>query len=145
MKARQVMKRSAQPTTQARLRKTSSSICASSETWNHPAGLDPLPPVLDTSVLSNEHKGAAPSAAEAAVAQWLDEELTADEVDAMVKWLREASRTALLGKSVEKGRSHRPSLWVQGGVLPAPVRRGTLIFGWSGASAASSRGGIPPE
>ena len=53
--------------------------------------------------LTSEHKE-TPTEAERAVAQWIDDNLSAEEVDAMVRWLREASRTALLGRSVEKAR-----------------------------------------
>ena len=34
----------------------------------------------------------------------MDELLSADDVDLMVRWLKEASRTAVLGKATEKGR-----------------------------------------
>ena len=54
--------------------------------------------------LNNEFKEALPSRAEAAVAQYLDAELSADEVDAIVKWLKLASGTSLLGRTVERGR-----------------------------------------
>ena len=54
--------------------------------------------------LSSEFKEALPSRAEAAVVQFLDAELSTDEVDAMVKWLKLASGTSLLGKTVERGR-----------------------------------------
>ena len=36
--------------------------------------------------------------------EWLDGALSAEDVDAMVKWLKEASKTAALGRSVEKAR-----------------------------------------
>ena len=39
-----------------------------------------------------------------AVAQHLDAELSADGVDAIVKWLKLASGTSLLGRTVERGR-----------------------------------------
>ena len=54
--------------------------------------------------LSTEFKEAHPSRAEAAVAQHLDAELSADGVDAIVKWLKLASGTSLLGRTVERGR-----------------------------------------
>ena len=38
------------------------------------------------------------------IAQWLDDVLVAEEIDVMVRWLRDASRTAALGRAVEKAR-----------------------------------------
>jgi len=38
------------------------------------------------------------------IAQWLDDVLLAEELDIMVRWLRDASRTAALGRAVERGR-----------------------------------------
>jgi len=37
-------------------------------------------------------------------AKWLDGALSAEEVEAMVRWLKEASRTAALGRAVERAR-----------------------------------------
>ena len=39
-----------------------------------------------------------------AAAQWLDDILNAEDVELMVRWLKEASRTAALGKATEKAR-----------------------------------------
>ena len=44
------------------------------------------------------------NASSEAAAAWLDAHLSAEEVEQMVRWLKEASRTPALGRAVERGR-----------------------------------------
>ena len=43
-------------------------------------------------------------ASSAVAAAWLEDVLVGEEVDAMLRWLKEASRTAALGRAVERAR-----------------------------------------
>ena len=50
-------------------------------------------------------------------AEWLEDVIALEEVDSIVRWLKDASRTAALGRAVEKSR-----------FLGVPRRRGTCTY-----------------